>query len=338
MQAATADSGLVRVAALYTIKNEPGQEATAANSRDAEQQHAANDSDLAVADLAALALPAGAIAAAAAAQQRASAVPNYARPVPGNDQARDDEVESSEEEDCEPVLKRRKKCATTSKFVGVSWHKRDRKWTARIRHGGKSQSLGEFRDELEAARAVDTVARRLRGKDAHGGRWPSGGRIWHRLNFPTEEEVKRAQERGALLTEEDKAAAAAASGRQGPSQFVGVSWRKKDRKWVARIAHAQVKTSSCFIGVSWEKSKRKWAAQIRHGGKHQHLGRFDDEQEAARAADAAARRLRGEDAHGGRAGTNWLRLNFPSKQEAGQAKALGMPAARYRRPSEAKRR
>ena len=197
MQAATADSGLVRVAALYTIKNEPGQEATAANSRDAEQQHdhAANDSDLAVADLAALALPAGAIAAAAAAQQRASAVPNHARPVPGNDQARDDEVESSEEEDCEPVLKRRKKCATTSKFVGVSWHKRDRKWTARIRHGGKGQSLGEFRDELEAARAVDTVARRLRGKDAHGGR-SSVGRIWHRLNFPSKREAGRAKALG----------------------------------------------------------------------------------------------------------------------------------------------
>ena len=42
---------------------------------------------------------------------------------------------------------------------------------------------------------------------------------------------------------------------------------------------------------------------------------------------ATARRLRGEDAHGGRAGNgSWLRLNFPSKREAGRAKALGMPA------------
>jgi hypothetical protein len=39
----------------------------------------------------------------------------------------------------------------------------------------------------------------------------------------------------------------------------------------------------------------------------QHLGNFDDEHEAARAVDTAARRLRGEDAHG-----TWMRLNFPA--------------------------
>jgi hypothetical protein len=119
------------------------------------------------------------------------------------------------------------------------------------------------------------------------------------------------------------------------------------------------------VGVSWNKRSRKWIATIRHDGKQQHLGNFDDEREAARAfdtaarrlggedshggraggkqwlrlnfpskreaaraVDTAARRLRGDDAHGGRAGTNWLRLNFPSKREVGRAKALGMPAAR----------
>jgi hypothetical protein len=293
MAAAAADSGL---AALYSIKKEPAQEPTAANSRD-EHGAVAKDSDQAVADLAALADPAGAIAAAAAAQQRASAVPKHVRAVPCNDQAVD-HVESSGGEVCEPVSKRRKKGVTTSEFVGVSWEKRNRKWRAGISHDGKDQHLGSFNDEREAARAVDTAARRLRGEDAHGGR---SGKGWHRLNFPTEEEMKRAQERGALLTEEDKAAAAAASERQGPSKFVGVGWNKTDRKWMANI---------------------------RHDGKQQHLGSFDDEHEAARAVDMAARRLRGDDAHGGRAGTNWLRLNFPSKREVGRAKALGMPAAR----------
>jgi hypothetical protein len=114
--------------------------------------------------------------------------------------------------------------------------------------------------------------------------------------------VKRAQERGALLTAEDKAGAVAASEQQGPSKFVGVSWIKRDRKWTARIKHER---------------------------KIQYLGNFDDEHKAARAVDTAARRLRGEDAHGGRSrGRRWLRLNFPSKREAGRAKALGMPAAR----------
>jgi hypothetical protein len=113
--------------------------------------------------------------------------------------------------------------------------------------------------------------------------------------------VKRAKERGALLTEEDKrVAAAAASEQQGPSEFVGVHWHKQ---------------------------RCKWKAEIRYNVKRQHLGLFDDEREAARAFDTAARRLRGDGAHGGRPGTKWHRLNFPSEREAERADALGMPAA-----------
>ena len=189
-----------------------------------------------------------------------------------------------------------------SKYAGVHWDKKNRKWRAYISNGGKMQTLGYFDDEHEAARVVNTAARRLRGEDAHGGR--SGGRTWWRLNFPTEAEVKRAKDRGALLTADDKAAAVAVSERQGPSKFVG---------------------------VSWNKTSRNWSARINHDGKRQHLGCFEDEREAARAVDTEAHRLRGEDAHGGRAGgagNKWLRLNFPSKREEGRAKALGMPAAR----------
>jgi hypothetical protein len=80
------------------------------------------------------------------------------------------------------------------------------------------------------------------------------------------------------------------------------------------------------VGVCWNKKNRKWRAEIGQDGKRQRLGYFDDEREAARAFDTVVRRLRGEDAHGGRAGRNWLRLNFPSKWEAARAKALGMPA------------
>ena len=67
-----------------------------------------------------------------------------------------------------------------------------------------------------------------------------------------------------------------------------------------------------FVGVSWKKQRRKWRARIHHYGKKQHLGYFNGEQEAARVVDTAARRLRGEDAHGGRVGNDLLRLNaFP---------------------------
>ena len=79
----------------------------------------------------------------------------------------------------------------------------------------------------------------------------------------------------------------------------------------------------------WSKKNRTWMARIMHDGKYRYLGYFNDEHEAARAVDTAARRLRGEDAHGGRAGNKlWYRLNFPTEEEAGRAKALGMPGAR----------
>jgi hypothetical protein len=131
---------------------------------------------------------------------------------------------------------------------------------------------------------------------------------WRRLNFLTEGEVQRAKDKGMLPTEEGRAVAvrrkkvaAAVSERQGPSEFVGVSWEKKRRKWKAEI--------------------------YPDGKRQQYLGCFDDEREAAQVFDTAARRLRGDDAHGGRSGSKWLRLNFPSKREAGRAKALGMPGA-----------
>ena len=56
------------------------------------------------------------------------------------------------------------------------------------------------------------------------------------------------------------------------------------------------------------------AAQIKHDGKNQFVGHFapDGEATAARAYDAAARRLRGDRAHGGRQGWH---LNFPTVAE-----------------------
>jgi hypothetical protein len=192
-----------------------------------------------------------------------------------DDQAADD-VESSVEDEREPAPKRWKSSsAKSSAFVGLSWNKRNRNANGRLESNTTarcSRAWATLTTSKRRREPFDTAARRLRGDEAHGGR--AGGKNWYRLNFPTEREVKRADARG-LLTEEDKAAAAAAtSARQGPSAFVGVSW-KKDR--------------------------RKWRAQIKHEGAVQYLGSFNDEREAALAVDTAARRLHGDDAHGGRA-------------------------------------
>jgi hypothetical protein len=51
---------------------------------------------------------------------------------------------------------------------------------------------------------------------------------------------------------------------------------------------------SQYKGVSWCKRERRWFAQIQHDRQHRHLGYFGSELEAAYAYDAAAAALFGE--------------------------------------------
>jgi hypothetical protein len=58
------------------------------------------------------------------------------------------------------------KIGGTSQYKGVSWHRRDKKWHARIRINGKRKHLGRFADELAAARAYDAAATKHFGEFA----------------------------------------------------------------------------------------------------------------------------------------------------------------------------
>jgi len=50
---------------------------------------------------------------------------------------------------------------STSKYVGVCWNKRDKKWRAAIVINGKSKYLGLFTDEKEASNAYQTALRNI---------------------------------------------------------------------------------------------------------------------------------------------------------------------------------
>ena len=60
---------------------------------------------------------------------------------------------------------------SSSKYIGVSFHKRDEIWSAMVRYKGKNKHLGNFVIEDEAARARDAAAKIYYGEHA-------------KLNFP----------------------------------------------------------------------------------------------------------------------------------------------------------
>ena len=70
--------------------------------------------------------------------------------------------------------RRKTRKRTWSKYKGVTFDKRRKKWEGKIVINGRKQHLGSFTNELDAGRAYDEAAKKYHGEFAL-------------LNFPTNE-------------------------------------------------------------------------------------------------------------------------------------------------------
>jgi len=217
----------------------------------------------------------------------------------------------------------------SSKYIGVSYRKRDAKWRAYRHNKNENNKIilnGSYDTEEAAAHASDTLARKLM----------ENGEQSHKLNFPDDD------------TEVYK--------KRCSSEYIGVSYRKRDAKWEAQ-RHSKNKKKSCYngfydteeaaahasddlarklmengnqilklnfpddeaevykkrvtseyIGVSYNKRAKKWKAQRRKNeNKTCYNGCYDTEEAAAHASDALARKLMEN-------GNQLLKLNFPGDE------------------------
>lgn len=85
--------------------------------------------------------------------------------------------------------------------------------------------------------------------------------------------------------------------------------RKSNLREATRAENAQnigitSRNKSGYIGVSWRKSHKKWLAGIRHNGQEKFIGYFSTPIEAAMARDKEAKKLHGEFAVLNFGGTN----------------------------------
>lgn len=55
---------------------------------------------------------------------------------------------------------------STSKYLGVCWHKQNKSWNAKIRKNGVVKSLGYFKNEIDAAMVYNISAKELHGEFA----------------------------------------------------------------------------------------------------------------------------------------------------------------------------
>ena len=112
--------------------------------------------------------------------------------------------------------KKKRTSLTSSKYKGVKWRKKQCCWLSVIQHHYETYSLGQYDDEIDAARSYDIAALEYFGEFAC-------------LNFEPDRALYLS---GAIKKPLDRY-----SSRKYSSHFRGVSWHEQNYKWQATAGY-----------------------------------------------------------------------------------------------------
>ena len=150
----------------------------------------------------------------------------------------------------------RKHLISSSKYVGVYWRKRDSKWYASIAFNGSSKHLGIFDNEEEASECYNKALKAIENKEdiktkptnftSHykGVHWSKSSKKWQskiKVNgkslylgsFIDEKEASEYYENALIAIE--KGEEIQTKKKAPTSQYKGVHWDKKAKKWKSSI-------------------------------------------------------------------------------------------------------
>ncbi len=126
---------------------------------------------------------------------------------------------------------------------------------------------------IQRTRQIFYAVRRAKGHER-----TKGQTVWmHRYIFPSPE--------GMCVDHIDNNSL---DNRKANLRFATPAQNARNRRKMA------VKTSSKYKGVSYHAGQRKWCAAIRVNGQYKYFGLFQNESDAAKAYDEAARKFHGE--------------------------------------------
>lgn len=224
-------------------------------------------------------------------QQPATLQNPLTKVVPGNALNTPSALAPSTLEERKPQ-KARNKATKRSRYRGVYWNKGSRSWRSLISINGKTQHLGNFVSQEEAAQEFDRKARELKRT---------------KLNFP-DREVKSSKSPAAKQApspaQNPKAHATPVQEKDEPDQEpASDTLQAKGEDEVNPKCKSKLQCpSSKYRGVYFVKQRNEWRARIWNDGKSEHLGNFETEEEAAKEFDKRSMEL-GRD-----------NLNFPESK------------------------